>query len=30
MIIVAFKQFKFKYTGTHYDNEVDKFINEHA
>ena len=30
MITDAFKKFKFKYTGTHYDYQVDKFIIEHA
>ena len=30
MIIDAFKKTKFKHMGTQYDNEVDKFINEHA
>ena len=30
MIINVFKKFKFKHMGTHYDNEVDKFINEGA
>ena len=30
MIINAFKKFKFKHMGTHYDNGVDKFINEGA